>query len=157
MKLMWFLINLIKFVFINCSDSSPGSQLVSEEFNIDWDWYVSSQKGMIVAQIDARGTGYQGELLRSTIKNHLGSVEIEDQLGVLKYLRDNLKFIDPTRICAYGWGYGGYAATMILAEDSQRILQCAFAVNPIVSFAYHSELTIFHLKNKNIIKTSLIN
>lgn len=55
---------------------------------------------MIVAQIDARGTGFQGELLRSQIKNKLGSVEVEDQLGVLKYLRDNLKFIDPTRICA---------------------------------------------------------
>lgn len=121
----------------NCSDSSPGSQLVSEEFKVDWNWYVSSQKGMIVAQIDARGTGYQGELLLSQIKNKLGNVEIEDQLGVLKYLRDNLKFIDPTRICAYGWGYGGYAAAMILAEDSQRILQCAFAVNPIVSFAFH--------------------
>lgn len=112
---------------------------MSEEFKVDWNWYVSSHKGMIVAQIDARGTGYQGELLRSQIKNKLGSVEIEDQLGVLKYLRDNLKFIDPTRICAYGWGYGGYAATMVLADDSQRILQCAFAVNPIVSFAYYSE------------------
>lgn len=100
---------------------------------------------MIVAQIDARGTGYQGELLRSQIKNKLGSVEIEDQLGVLKYLRDNLKFIDPTRICAYGWGYGGYAATMVLAEDSQRILQCAFAVNPIVSFAYYSKYHILLL------------
>lgn len=128
--------NYISFIH---SDSSPGSQLVSEQFNIDWNWYVSSYKGMIVAQIDARGTGFQGEMLRSQIKNKLGSVEIEDQLGVLKYLRDNLKFIDPTRICAYGWGYGGYAATMILAEDSQRILQCAFAINPIVSFAYHSK------------------
>ncbi|XP_055300949.1 inactive dipeptidyl peptidase 10 isoform X4 [Sitodiplosis mosellana] len=128
----------IAFPLILHIDSSPASQLVSEKFDVDWNWYVSSQKGMIVAQIDARGTGYQGELLRSAIKNKLGSVEIEDQLGVLKYLRDNLKFIDPTRICAYGWGYGGYASTMILAEDSQRILQCAFAVNPIVSFAYHN-------------------
>ncbi|XP_031634021.1 dipeptidyl aminopeptidase-like protein 6 isoform X2 [Contarinia nasturtii] len=128
----------IAFPLILHVDSSPGSQLVSEEFKVDWNWYVSSQRGMIVAQIDARGTACQGELLRSAIKNNLGSVEIEDQLGVLKYLRDNLKFIDPTRICAYGWGYGGYAATMILAEDSQRILQCAFAVNPIVSFAYHN-------------------
>lgn len=98
---------------------------------------------MIVAQIDARGTGYQGEMLKSQIKNNLGNVEIEDQLGVLKYLRDNLKFIDPTRICTYGWGYGGYAASMILAEDSQRILQCGFAVNPIVSFAFHCEYSIF--------------
>lgn len=116
---------------------------MSEKFDVDWNWYVGSQKAMIVAQIDARGTGFQGELLRSQIKNKLGTVEIEDQLGVLKYLRDNLKFIDPTRICAYGWGYGGYAATMILAEDSQRILQCALAINPIVSFAYYSKTNLF--------------
>lgn len=136
-----------KFViFSNCSDSEPDSQLVSDRFNVDWNWYVSSQKGMIVAQIDARGTAFQGELMRSQIKHKLGSIEIEDQLGVLKYLRDNTKFIDPTRICTYGWGYGGYAATLILAEDSQRILQCAFAVNPIVSFAYHSKYSIFDFK-----------
>lgn len=92
-----------------------------------------------MAQIDARGSGYQGEKLRSQIKSKLGTVEIEDQLGVLKYLRDNLKFIDPTRICAYGSGYGGYAAAMVLAEDSQRILECAVAINPIVSFGYHSK------------------
>lgn len=105
---------------------------------------------MIIAQIDARGSGYQGELLRSQIKNKLGTVEIEDQLGVLTYLRDNLKFIDPTRICAYGWGYGGYAASMILAEDSQRVLQCALAINPIVSFAHHSKLEkLFSEKGQN--------
>lgn len=60
---------------------------------------MSSQKGMIVAQIDARGTGYQGELLRAAIKNKLGSVEIEDQLSVLKYLRDNLKVIQKVDFC----------------------------------------------------------
>lgn len=97
---------------------------------------------MIVAQIDARGSGFQGELLRNQVKSKLGTVEIEDQLGVLMYLRDNLKFVDPARICAYGWGYGGYAATMVLAEDSQRILECALAINPIVSFGYHSKLPI---------------
>ncbi len=38
---------------------------------------------MIVAQIDARGSGFQGELLRAQVKSSLGSVEIEDQLGVI--------------------------------------------------------------------------
>lgn len=115
---------------------------MSEKFEVDWNWYMCSQKAMIIAQIDARGSGYQGELLRSQIKNKLGTVEIEDQLGVLKYLRDSLTFIDPTRICAYGWGYGAYAASMTLAEDSQRVLQCALAINPLVSFGYHSKCII---------------
>lgn len=55
----------------------------------------------------------------------------------LSYLRDNLKFIDPSRICAYGWGYGGYATVMTLIDDSQQVLQCGVAVNPIASFGYH--------------------
>lgn len=130
-------------IFIICGytirDTSPGSQLVSEKFEVDWNWYLCSHRSMIVAQIDARGSGFQGELLKSQIKNKLGTVEIEDQLGVLTYLRDNLKFIDPTRICAYGWGYGGYAASMTLAQDSQRVLHCSMAINPIVSFAHHSK------------------
>lgn len=54
-------------------------------------------------------------------------------------MRDNLKFIDPLRICAFGWGYGGYAASMMLIDDSQQVLQCAVAINPIVSFGYHCE------------------
>ncbi|KAG4079916.1 hypothetical protein HA402_006228 [Bradysia odoriphaga] len=128
----------VAFPLIVHMDTSPGSQLVSEKYEIDWNWYLCSQKSMIIAQIDARGSGFQGELLRSQVKSKLGTVEIEDQLGVLTYLRDNLKFVDPTRICAYGWGYGGYAAAMTLAEDSQRVLQCALAINPIVSFAHHN-------------------
>ncbi|XP_037032267.1 inactive dipeptidyl peptidase 10-like isoform X3 [Bradysia coprophila] len=127
----------VAFPLIIHMDTSPGSQLVSERYQIDWNWYLCSQKSMIIAQIDARGSGFQGELLRSQVKSGLGSVEIEDQLGVLTYLRDNLKFVDPTRICAYGWGYGGYAAAMTLIQDSQRVLQCALAINPIVSFEHH--------------------
>lgn len=128
---------------ISIRDTAPGSQLVSEKFNVDWNWYLCSQRAMIVAQIDARGSGFQGELFKSTIKSNLGTVEIEDQLGVLTYLRDNLKFIEPTRICAYGWGYGGYAASMTLAQDSQRVLHCALAINPIVSFAHHSKSSFY--------------
>lgn len=94
---------------------------------------------MLVAQIDARGSGYQGEMMRSQIKYKIGTVEIEDQLGVLTYLRDSMKFVDPTRICVYGRGYGGYASTQILADDTQRILQCAAAINPITSFVYQSK------------------
>lgn len=58
------------------------------------------------------------------------------------YLRDNFKFIDPSRICAYGWGYGGYATAMTLIDDSQQVLQCGVAVNPIASFGYHCKFIL---------------
>lgn len=80
----------IAFPLILQIDAAPGSQLVTEKFEIDWNSYLCSQKSMIIAQIDARGSGYQGELMRSQIKGRLGTVEIEDQLGVLRY---NLGFV----------------------------------------------------------------
>ncbi|XP_030378827.1 inactive dipeptidyl peptidase 10 isoform X2 [Scaptodrosophila lebanonensis] len=127
----------VAFPLVLHVDASPGSQLVTERFHVDWNWYLCSQRSFIVAQIDGRGSGYQGELLRTQVHGKLGTVEVEDQLGVLTYLRDNLKFIDPLRICAFGWGYGGYAAAMMLIDDSQQVLQCAVSINPIVSFGYH--------------------
>uniref|UniRef100_A0A1I8PFL3 Venom dipeptidyl peptidase 4 n=1 Tax=Stomoxys calcitrans TaxID=35570 RepID=A0A1I8PFL3_STOCA len=127
----------VAFPLILQIDASPGSQLVSERFQVTWNWYLSSQRSYLVAQIDGRGSGFQGELLRTQVHGKLGTVEVEDQLAVLTYLRDTLKFIDPSRICAYGWGYGGYATAMTLIDDSQQVLQCGVAVNPISSFAYH--------------------
>ncbi|XP_033243941.1 dipeptidyl aminopeptidase-like protein 6 isoform X1 [Drosophila miranda] len=127
----------VAFPLVLHVDASPGSQLVTERFHIDWNWYLSSQRSFIVAQIDGRGSGFQGELLRTQVHGKLGTVEVEDQLGVLTYLRDNLKFIDPLRICAFGWGYGGYATAMMLIDDSQQVLQCAVSINPIVNFGFH--------------------
>lgn len=98
---------------------------------------MCSYQSYIIAQIDARGSGFQGEALKTQVRGRVG-VEVEDQLSVLTYLRDNLKLVDPNRICAYGWGYGGYIVSMMIASDSDNVLKCAAAVNPIVSFKYYN-------------------
>lgn len=59
--------------------------------------------------------------------------------SLLSYLRDNFKIIDPTKICAYGWGYGAYLTSILLTKDSKRTFLCYIAVAPIVSFQFYSE------------------
>lgn len=61
---------------------------------------------------------------------------------IFSYLRDNFKIIDSTKICAYGWGYGGYLTSMLLTRDSDQTFLCYVAVSPIVSFQYFSEYLI---------------
>lgn len=73
----------VSFPLILHIDSTPGSQLVSEEFKVDWDNYLASQKSFIVAQIDGRGSGYQGEAFKSKIKGNISVADVEDQLTVL--------------------------------------------------------------------------
>ncbi|XP_058468191.1 venom dipeptidyl peptidase 4 isoform X2 [Malaya genurostris] len=118
-------------------DATPESQLVSEKYTFDWNWYLCSYQSYIIAQIDARGSGFQGEALKTQIRGRAG-IEVEDQLSVLTYLRDNLKLVDVNRICAYGWGYGGYIVSMMLASDTDNVLKCGAAINPIVSFKYYN-------------------
>jgi len=63
---------------------APGSQLVSEQWSVDWGTYLASNRNFIVAQIDGRGSGFQGDRLRHELHYRLGSVEIEDQIAVTK-------------------------------------------------------------------------
>lgn len=64
-------------------DSTPGTQLVSEEFNLDWNYYLASNKHFIVAQIDGRGSGFQGDAFESKIKGNVSLIDVEDQLSVI--------------------------------------------------------------------------
>jgi Dipeptidyl aminopeptidases/acylaminoacyl-peptidases len=51
---------------------------------VDWGTYLASNRNFIVAQIDGRGSGFQGDRLRHELHYRLGSVEIEDQIAVTK-------------------------------------------------------------------------
>jgi len=60
-----------------------------------------------------------------------------------RYLLDNLKFLDETRVGVWGWGYGGYVTAMLLGSQ-QNIFKCGIAVSPIVDWLYYSKCTAFH-------------
>lgn len=124
------------------SDGSPGSQTVSCEWKLSWAWYLASTRNYIVAHIDARGSGFQGERMRREIQNRIGSIEVQDQLAVVTYLRDTFKFIDRTKICAAGRGYGGYVSAMMLLEDFHQVLNCSVSISPITNWRYHSKLNL---------------
>lgn len=67
----------------------------------------------------------------------LGSVEIQDQIEVTKYLVDNLNFIDPRRIAVWGWSYGGYATMMAMSDPLQDLFQCGIAVAPVTNWHFY--------------------
>ncbi|XP_075238106.1 dipeptidyl peptidase 4-like [Lycorma delicatula] len=120
-------------------NSRPGSQSVDERWRVDWGTYLASQRNFIVAEVDGRGTGYQGDSMKHTIHHRLGTVDVEDQIAVITYLRDNLKFVDKTRMAVWGKGYGGFATAMILAQDT-GLFKCGISVAPITNWAHFNSL-----------------
>ncbi|XP_050544681.1 prolyl endopeptidase FAP-like isoform X2 [Daktulosphaira vitifoliae] len=123
------------FPFILYVKGKPGSQSVTEEWSVDWATYLSSNRNIIIAIIDGRGTLGQGDRHRQSIHYKLGSIDIQDQINVLLYLRDTLKFIDRERIGIWGKGYGGYATGMILA-NKPSVFKCALSIAPITNWSH---------------------
>uniref|UniRef100_A0A8C7Q760 A-type potassium channel modulatory protein DPP6 n=1 Tax=Oncorhynchus mykiss TaxID=8022 RepID=A0A8C7Q760_ONCMY len=92
-------------------DSTPGGQMVSELFQMDWATVLVSSFGAMVLRFDGRGSGFQGTNLLHRVQRKLGVFEERDQLEV----------------------YGGYVTSLLLsAEDSP--VKCGVALSPITDF-----------------------
>ncbi|XP_046879919.1 LOW QUALITY PROTEIN: dipeptidyl aminopeptidase-like protein 6 [Hypomesus transpacificus] len=113
-------------------DGTPGGQMVSERFELDWPTALVSSFGVIVVRFDGRGSGFQGTNLLHRVQKKLGVFEERDQLEALSIISRE-PYIDKTRIGAYGKVYGGYVTSLLLsAEDSP--VKCGAVLSPITDF-----------------------
>ncbi|XP_053209557.1 dipeptidyl peptidase 4-like isoform X2 [Panonychus citri] len=121
----------------------PGTQQVTSRFDIGWGHYLASRRRIIYGMIDGRGSGNNGVKLLYEVYKRLGTVEIDDQIAVTRYLVNNLPYIDAKRVGIWGWSYGGYATTMALASEptspgfSEPVFSCGIAVAPVTSWYYY--------------------
>ncbi|MEJ1960432.1 MAG: S9 family peptidase [Gammaproteobacteria bacterium] len=74
-----------------------------------------AQHGYVVFTLDNRGSGFRGVQFESALYKSMGSVEVEDQVTGVQYLK-SLPFVDPARIGVFGWSYGGYMALMCMMQ-----------------------------------------
>jgi len=70
-------------------------------------------KGWIVFSVDGRGTPRRGRQFADELYLKLGSVEVQDQLAGLDWLKRQ-NFVDPAKIAVNGWSYGGYMVLKLL-------------------------------------------
>ncbi|XP_055784551.1 dipeptidyl aminopeptidase-like protein 6 isoform X6 [Salvelinus fontinalis] len=113
-------------------DGTPGGQMVSELFQMDWATVLVSSFGVMVVRFDGRGSGFQGTNLLHRVQRKLGVFEERDQLEALSIISKE-PYVDKTRIGAFGKVYGGYVTSLLLsAEDSP--VKCGAALSPITDF-----------------------
>ena len=60
--------------------------MVSQQWRVDWDSYLSSGKGYVFIYLDVRGSGYQGDSHRKVVHRRLGKAEVDDALYVIRYI-----------------------------------------------------------------------
>ena len=80
--------------------------------------YYLAQNGIIVIQVDNRGSGHFGKKGKDEMFRKLGTWEVDDLVSAVKWLRKK-PFIDTNKIAITGGSYGGYTTSMALARAGE--------------------------------------
>ncbi|XP_047456351.1 inactive dipeptidyl peptidase 10-like [Mugil cephalus] len=116
-------------------DSAPGGQAVSDRFSISWDSVLVSSDDVIVARLDGRGSGFQGQRILHEVYQRMGTVDVQDQIAAVEYLV-KLPYIDGNRVGVYGKAYGGFLSSLLLLGHSS-MFKCGIAVAPLTNWRLH--------------------
>uniref|UniRef100_A0A7N6BPN8 A-type potassium channel modulatory protein DPP6 n=1 Tax=Anabas testudineus TaxID=64144 RepID=A0A7N6BPN8_ANATE len=100
-------------------DGTPGGQMVSEQFHMDWATVLVSSFGAVVVRCDGRGSGFQGTNLLHWIQKKLGVFEEQDQKDALKYV------------------YGGYVTSLLVSGEDSPV-KCGAVLSPITDFELYA-------------------
>jgi len=73
-------------------------------------------QGYCVVLIDSRGSQHRGLIFESHLRRRMGTVELNDQVEVIRWLAETTGYIDLNRVALHGWSYGGYLSLMGLIQ-----------------------------------------
>ena len=129
-----------KYPLLMFQYSGPGSQEVSNKWNDERDFWHQSlvQKGIIVACVDGRGTGFKGSEFKKVTYMQLVYFETLDQIEAARILGKK-SFIDQERIGIWGWSYGGHMSTNCILKGND-VFSLAIAVAPVTSWRFYDTI-----------------
>ncbi|MGB4858164.1 MAG: S9 family peptidase, partial [Dokdonella sp.] len=132
---------LKKYPVFNSYYGGPTSQRALRDFGAkpaDMFNRYMAQQGYVVFTLDNRGTPRRGRQFSDPIYQQLGAIEVEDQVTGIHWLKSQ-SWIDGARIGVYGWSYGGYMTTMLLAKASGDIA-AGVAVAPVTDWSLYDSM-----------------
>ena len=87
------------------------------------------EAGYVLFQLDNRGSTNRPNTFQASIAGRLGSVEVDDQLVGIQFLR-GLPYVAADRIGVSGWSYGGYMALRMLTDPRTHLVAGAAGAPP---------------------------
>uniref|UniRef100_A0A3Q3G4B4 A-type potassium channel modulatory protein DPP6 n=1 Tax=Labrus bergylta TaxID=56723 RepID=A0A3Q3G4B4_9LABR len=107
-------------------DGTPGGQMVSERFSLDWATVLVSSFGAVVVRCDGRGSGFQGTNLLHRIQKQLGVYEEQNQKDALKYEHIIFYYV-----------YGGFVTSLLVSGEDSPV-KCGAVLSPITDFELYA-------------------
>jgi dipeptidyl-peptidase-4 len=115
----------------------PHSQMVTDSWlgSVRMWEMLMAQKGYIVYVQDNRGTQNRGAEFEKAVHDHLGQLEMADQMVGINMLK-SLPFVDSDRIGVHGWSYGGYM-TISLMTNFPETFKVGVAGGPVIDWKWY--------------------
>ncbi|MDC1186750.1 S9 family peptidase [Crocinitomicaceae bacterium] len=99
-----------------------------------WMHWMADQ-GYIVYTLDNRGSGERGFAFESQIHRQLGTIEMEDQMTGVEYLK-SLPYVDGNRLAVHGWSFGGFMTTSLMLRHAGTF-NVGVAGGPVTDWKYY--------------------
>jgi len=115
----------------------PHAQMVTNTWNGGGPLWMNefANRGYIVFTLDNRGSANRGTDFEQQIHRQLGTVEMEDQMSGVEYLK-SLPFIDANRMAVHGWSYGGFMTTSLMLRQPGTF-KAGVAGGPVTDWKYY--------------------
>ncbi|MAZ97159.1 MAG: peptidase S9 [Flavobacteriales bacterium] len=115
----------------------PHAQMITNRWNGGGPLWMNefANRGYIVFTIDNRGSAHRGTDFEQQIHRKLGTVEMEDQLAGVAYLK-SLPYIDGDRMAVHGWSYGGFMTTSLMLRQP-GVFKAGVAGGPVTDWKYY--------------------
>jgi dipeptidyl-peptidase-4 len=115
----------------------PHAQLVKDQwFGGAAGWLQAlTADGFVVCRLDNRGTPNRGIEFEQKIHRHLGTVEVEDQMRAIAWLKQQ-PFVDGGRIGVHGWSFGGYMTLRLMLLHPEAFA-CGISGAPVTDWAMY--------------------
>ena len=115
----------------------PHAQMVTNSWlagaNLWMHWMAN--QGYIIYTLDNRGSGERGFAFESQIHRQLGTVEMEDQLSGVEFLK-SLSYVDGNRLAVHGWSFGGFMTTSLMLRQA-GVFKVGVAGGPVTDWKYY--------------------
>lgn len=115
----------------------PHAQMIQNEWldgaNLWMHWMA--EKGYLVFTLDNRGSANRGFEFESVIHRQLGTLEMEDQLAGVKYLK-SLNYVDSNRFAVHGWSFGGFMTTSLMLRKP-GVFNTGVAGGPVTDWKFY--------------------
>ena len=126
-----------KYPVLNYVYGGPHAQLVTNSWLNGaslWMHWMANQ-GYLVFTLDNRGSGNRGFAFESQIHRQLGTVEIEDQMTGVDFLK-SLAYVDGDRLAVHGWSFGGFMTTSMMLRTPD-LYTTGVAGGPVTDWKYY--------------------